>query len=254
MCIDSFLKTNTPLSRLVVVDNGSHDGTIEYLKSIPLGGIIQNSKNYGCGVAWNQGALYQQAEWTIIMNNDVLVSDNWIKSLITTAEINKLKIISPALIEGPMDYDFIGFLKHEAPKMNDVIRTGKAHAVCLAVHESVWMDIGFFRPTPNLWGFEDTLFFHAAKKALIPIAITGSSWLHHFGSITQSRMKKERNMSITQDLTGRFNYKLLNETWIERKLRQFKNKKSDQFYRENELEKYGITLHGIRKAGRFEWI
>jgi len=254
MCIESLLNAKTPLSRLVVVDNGSSDGTIEYLNSISLGGVVRNSKNYGCGVAWNQGALYQQAEWTIIMNNDVVVSDNWVESLISTAEVNQLKIISPSLIEGPMDYDFIKFFNLDAPKMKEVLRTGKAHLVCVAVHESVWMDIGFFRPTPNLWGFEDSLFFHAARKASIPIAITGSSWLHHFGSITQSQMKKERNMSTKQDLTGRFNYRLLNETWIERKLRQHKNKVSDLFYRDSELKKFGMTLHGIRNAGGFEWL
>ncbi len=73
LCIESMVKNGTPLDRLVAVDNGSTDSTREYLASLPLGGRIFNKANLGCGVAWNQGALFHQAEWTIIMNNDVFV-------------------------------------------------------------------------------------------------------------------------------------------------------------------------------------
>lgn len=254
ICVDSFLKTSTPLSRLVVVDNGSSDDTVNYLRGLPLGGLVLNRKNLGCGVAWNQGVLVQQAEWSVIMNNDVVVSDQWIQSLIETAEKNNIKIISPALVEGPLDYDFESFAKNASINMKDALRMDKAHAVCLAIHESVWMDIGYFQATPTLWGFEDTLFFHAARKASIPMAITGSSWLHHFGSITQTEMKRERKLSDNQGLTGRYNYKLLNESWIERKLRQFRNKQSSKQFRQVELNQYGMTVHGIRKNHQFEWL
>lgn len=38
------------LGRLVVVDNGSSDGTRDYLTALPLGGEIINRSNMGCGV------------------------------------------------------------------------------------------------------------------------------------------------------------------------------------------------------------
>ncbi|MDN7941387.1 glycosyltransferase, partial [Burkholderia multivorans] len=96
-CIDSMLKHGTPLDRVVAVDNASSDDTLEYLKSLPLGGVIHNAENLGCGIAWNQGALHQQAEWTVVMNNDVLVSAEWIERLIHAAEKHNLKVASPAL-------------------------------------------------------------------------------------------------------------------------------------------------------------
>ena len=74
--------------------------------TLPLGGRTFNQRNLGCSAAWNQGALALQSEWSIIMNNDVLVSHHWIESLIQTAERLNLKVISPALIEGSLDYDF----------------------------------------------------------------------------------------------------------------------------------------------------
>jgi hypothetical protein len=222
--------------------------------TIPNITIIENKKNLGCGVAWNQGILAHQSEWTVIMNNDVVVTQGWCDSLIETAENNNLKIVSPALIEGSLDYDLEEFTKIACKKMRTVLRRDRAHAVCLAVHESVWMKIGYFWPNPSLWGFEDTLFFHAAQKASIPMAITGSSWLHHFGSITQSEMKRERKLSEKDGLSGRYNYKLLGESWFERKLRQFRNRQLSKKYHDQEISAFGMTLHGVRRDNHFDWL
>jgi GT2 family glycosyltransferase len=191
-CIDSMIKQGVDLSRVVVVDNNSSDGTRDYLDTLPLGGKIFNKTNLGCGVAWNQGALTLQAEWTIVMNNDILVSENWIENLIETAKRHNVKIISPAMIEGELDYDFDDFSEKSGLKMQNAIRLGSCHAVCLAIHESVWQEIGYFQPIPKLLGYEDALFFHEAKSANIPCAIAGTVWIHHYGSITQTAMKRER--------------------------------------------------------------
>lgn len=254
LCIDSMIKHGTPLDRLVVIDNGSKDETRDYLLTLPLGGRIYNQQNLGCGVAWNQGALHLQSEWSIIMNNDVLVSPCWIENLISTAESIGAKIISPALIEGVLDYDFDDFVLKNQEKMQSTHRIGGKHAVCLAVHESVWMDIGYFTPVPKLLGYEDTLFFNEAAKSNIKMAMTGSSWLHHYGSITQTAMKLERGLSQSDGLGYRYNYKLLNQSWLERKLRKRSRKKQEKRWRDDELKSHSMTIHGIRKNNTFEWL
>ncbi len=254
LCVDSMIAHGTPLDRLVVIDNGSKDETRDYLSTLPLGGRIFNSQNLGCGVAWNQGALHLQSEWTIVMNNDVLVSPNWIENLIGTAENHNLKIVSPALIEGELDYDFASFEKEAQAKMKNTHRIGARHAVCLAIHESVWMDIGYFQPVPKLLGYEDTMFFHEAKKANLRMAMTGGSWLHHYGSITQTAMKVERGLKENQNLPYRYNYRLLNQSWLERKMTKIKRKRQERIWRDEEVEKFGISMHGIRENGGFKWL
>ena len=253
-CIDSMVVHGTPLDRLVVVDNQSTDSTRDYLMTLPLGGRIFNHHNLGCGAAWNQGALALQSEWSIIINNDVLVSPHWIENLIQTAERLNLKVISPALIEGPLDYDFDSFSAKTSQTMKNVNRLGSKHAVCLAVHESVWMDVGYFQPVPKLLGYEDTLFFHELKKAGIQTAITGSSWLHHFGSITQTAMKLERGLSQKDGLANRYNYKLLNQSWLTRKLNKRKTTQPQLACSQTELRVYGMTIHGLRENHEFVWI
>jgi GT2 family glycosyltransferase len=188
------------------------------------------------------------------MNNDVLVSPQWVENLLQTAENLNLKVISPALIEGPLDYDFDTFSLDASHKMKKVNRLGSKHAVCLAVHESVWMDVGYFQAVPKLLGYEDTLFFHELQKAGINTAITGSSWLHHFGSITQTAMKLERGLSQKDGLAYRYNYKLLNQSWLTRKLNKYKTKQHLLASRNAEVKQYGMSIHGLRDNGRFTWV
>jgi GT2 family glycosyltransferase len=254
ICVESMVKNGTPLDRLVVVDNGSTDNTRNYLQTLPVGGRIFNNANLGCGVAWNQGALFHQAEWSIIMNNDVLVSPRWIENLIGTAEQQQLKVISPALIEGSRDYDFDAFEKVASQKMKHVHRIGARHAVCLAIHESVWLDIGYFQPIPKLLGYEDTMFFHELNKANIQAAITGASWLHHYGSITQTAMKQERGLKAKDGLGYRYNYKLLNQSWLQRKLAKAQRKRQERSWRNQEVAEYEMSIHGLRENGDFRWI
>lgn len=252
-CVDSMLRHGLDLGRVVVVDNGSTDGTQDYLAELSLGELILNHGNLGCGVAWNQGALAQQAEWTIVMNNDVLVSRDWVEELIRVGEKHQLGIVSPSLVEGPLDYDFDAFALTAGATMRDALRFGARHAVCLAVHDSVWQQIGYFQPVPKLLGYEDTLFFHEADKAGVRCAMTGAVWLHHYGSITQTAMKQERGLSAKQGLGNRYNYRLLQQSWLERKLTKMRRLRQERAWRDSELSQFGMTMHGRRVAGDFNW-
>ncbi len=252
-CIESMSENGEDLSRLVVVDNQSTDKTREYLSSLSLGGLILNNQNLGCGTAWNQGALALQSEWTIIMNNDVIVSPNWIQNLIHSAQENNISVISPALIEGDLDYDLNSFAYDASNKMGNHLRFGGIHAVCLAVHQSVWDQVGYFRAVPKLLGYEDTLFFHELAKANIQTAITGRSWLHHFGSITQSAMKKERGMKNKEGLANRNNHQLLQQSWIRRKLDKINKRRLEKHWLRNEIDQFDMSLHGTRSNEQFTW-
>ena len=121
------------------------------------------------------------------------------------------------------------------------------------MHNSVWEEIGYFRATPKLLGYEDTLFFHELKKSKIQTAMTGRSWLHHFGSITQSAMKKERGMKSKDNLASRNNHRLLQQSWINRKLDKIKKKKRQENHLKSELSQFNMSLHGTRENEKFTW-
>jgi hypothetical protein len=97
------------------------------------------------------------------------------------------------------------------------------------------------------------MFFHEADKAGIAIGMTGGSWLHHYGSITQSAMKQERGLSEKDGLGYRYNYRLLQQSWLERKLKKIRRIRQQKLWREQELTQFGMSMHGIRENGSFSW-
>ena len=253
MLVDSLLKVGTPLDRIVVVDNGSTDETRDYLLTLPLGGRIYNKGNQACGVAWNQGILHLQAEWSVVMNNDVIVPPEWIERMIQTAIDNDLQVISPSMIEGEMDYDFDKISVNFGEKMKTVFRRQTQHAVCVVIHRSVFHEIGYFRANPKLLGFEDTIFFNDLRKSKFKSAINGAVWLHHFGSITQKDMKKKLGKSDKEVLVKVNDRKLLQQGWLERKLLKLKSKNQSSTWRRDELNKFDMTLHAERIDNEFIW-
>ncbi|HET9042038.1 MAG TPA: glycosyltransferase family 2 protein, partial [Burkholderiales bacterium] len=90
--------------------------------------------------------------------------------------------------------------------------------------------------------------------AAIASGMTGASWLHHFGSITLSAMKRERGLSNKQGLSDRRSYRLLQESWLARKLQKARRVRQLSEWRAQEIARYGMTLHGVREQGAFRWL
>jgi N-acetylglucosaminyl-diphospho-decaprenol L-rhamnosyltransferase len=253
-CIQSLQRAGVDLSKVVAVDNHSSDETLAELRNLPLGQVIANSQNYGCGVAWNQGAMALQAEWTIVMNNDIVVSANWLNGLLTGAQKRGWLVASPAMIEGALDYDLEQIASQGESKLAEASRDGLPHAVCMAIHRSVWQKVGFFRATPRLLGYEDSIFFAGLKREGIPRGTLGSSWIHHFGSVTQSAMKREQGLKTGQGLGDRLHAEMGRKNWLQRKLDKHLVRSLTHQYKVRELAQTGMSLHGERKYGNFVWL
>ncbi len=249
--IASLDRQEVDFSRIVAVDNGSTDGTREWLAQQGFGAVILNNRNLGCGAAWNQGAMAIQSEWTIVMNNDVVCAKGWLHGLLNAAHHHPLDIVSPALIEGDLDYDFSSFSSESRQQMDGYCRKNTAHAVCLMIQQGVWEKIGYFMPIPRLLGYEDTIFFQRAKEQKLAIGITSESWLHHFGSITQKAIQLETQ--IQGGLGDRHLMRqYMRQSWLNRKVSTVLKTRLIKNARALELGRYGKTVHMLRRGGAFE--
>jgi GT2 family glycosyltransferase len=86
-CISALRRHARRPWELVVIDNGSSDGTADYLAgvsdlaSVPVT-VIANETNRGFPAAINQGLKAARGEYLVLLNNDVVVTEGWLGQLI----------------------------------------------------------------------------------------------------------------------------------------------------------------------------
>lgn len=248
-CIESLRAAGTADARIIVVNNGSTDGTREFLEANPQIKAIHNPGNLGCGGAWTQGAKISNLPWTVIMNNDVLVPRGCMENLSDFATEQGFDIVSPAMCEGEMDYGLAAHAAEFMQRMKGVYRPGIAHGVCFVVHRRVFDAIGYFDGDPKLGGYEDDEYFRRAREAGFRLAMTGRAFLHHFGSITQKSIRAESGGKIRTLGDREYYRRKTGQTWLKRKMTQVRNGVHQAWWRRSELRRFGRTLHEIRLDG-----
>jgi GT2 family glycosyltransferase len=81
-CLESVEKTDYPDFEIFVVDNGSTDGSIEFIREhYPLIKLVEMGRNIGLAAAYNQVINSLVSEFVALLNNDVEVDKNWLKHL-----------------------------------------------------------------------------------------------------------------------------------------------------------------------------
>ena len=249
-CVDSLLASGSPAESLLVIDNGSDDATPAWLASRPEIPSLRNRVNLGCGGAWTQGALQAaQAEWVVLLNNDVIVCRHAMDRLLAAAERHRLDVVSPALVEGPLDYDFAAHAEPFCERMAGTLRPGWFHGVCFAVRRAVFERVGFPDTDRQLGGREDVEFLSRCLRHGVPVGTVGDALLHHFGSITQKAIKLETGQ---RDLGDRDHfYRKIGLGWWGRKRFKLQRKRRAREWVAGETRERGLSMHMQRIDGRW---
>jgi len=81
-CLDSLLRTDYPNFEIILVDNGSTDGSVEFVReNYPMVRIVRLKKNIYTAGGYMAGALVARGEFVAILNNDIEVDPGWLKAL-----------------------------------------------------------------------------------------------------------------------------------------------------------------------------
>ena len=240
-------------AQIIVANNGSTDGTREFLDSRPQLRAIHNNFNQGCGGAWNQGCKAAAAPWIVVLNNDVLVPTGCVEGLRRFMEEEEVDIASPAMCEGECNYDWQRYATEFMRDMQPARRNQVAHGVCFMVHRRVFETIGYFDDDPRLGGYEDDEFFRRAARAGFRLAMTGGAFLHHFGSVTQKSLRSHQVPAKAFERRAYYRKKT-GQTWIRRKAAHLRNSFRDHWWHQSETIRFGRTLKENRQPDRREII
>lgn len=199
-CILSLFE-HTPIPHeLIVVDNGSTDGTPDFLKRLsarwPHVKVISNTSNLGFAGGNNQGMAAARGEVVVLLNNDLLFTPNWLEKMLAwMQEDPSVGLVGPCSNHGNGCLEVSGGYSN----MEELARFAaefegrhdrKGFAVkrlvgfCLAIRRAVIDAIGGLDEGFGIGNFEDNDYCLRARAAGFTCRIAADTFIHHVGSQT----------------------------------------------------------------------
>ncbi|HDR6271283.1 TPA: glycosyltransferase [Bacillus cereus] len=218
-CIDSIREyTDQKEYELIVVDNASTDGTVQWLQQQDIL-LIENAENKGFPKGCNQGIRKAKGENILLLNNDVVVTKNWLKNLLTclyadkdTAAVGPVTNSASYYSAIPTFYTNIqemqefasGFNQSDSEKWEERM---KLIGFCMLIKKTVLNDIGLLdeRFTPGNYE-DDDISLRIYEKGY-KLFLCKDTFIHHYGSTSW----KEDNINFSIVLNK--NSKKFYEKW-----------------------------------------
>jgi GT2 family glycosyltransferase len=233
-CLASIKGLNFPQEdyKVLVIDNGSNDGSCEAVSKLyPASVILRNKRNIGYVRAVNQGIDYglkEGADYIWILNNDVIVDRGSLIKLVEIGEQDeKIGVICPVIYSynDPGVIDNAGYainfwtgrlnkLKYSRGILNDkekeIEDVDSVLGCSNLVKSSVFRKIGLLRNIYELY-FEETDFNVRAKKNNFRVVIAKGAAVRHRNAATMNRIILRRSYLLLRNL---FVFELLNAKLI----------------------------------------
>lgn len=181
--------------RLIIVDNGSTDGTQDWLKEMVKHNTEQihlhfNSENKGIAVGRNQGLLLadkygQTDEYMATIDNDIELPPDWLKQC--TDIINDNPKMAIGVNFEDQDYQLVT----RNGKTFQIKRQGNLGTACSVFHRELHKQIGFFTTDYGLYGEEDADFYFRARMVGWEMGYLKDKGLHFDEAIINDTQYRE---------------------------------------------------------------
>lgn len=226
MCLRSIEKY-TQDHEVIIIDNGStHPLVYEELESVlscpKL--ILHNKRNLGFPAACNMGAKVAEGDLLCFLNNDTIVTPDWLKHLRYFIEEDLLDVVGPITnnIYGDQVRQVETYnAQEELDKvavdiylnaMHQYKRLYRVIGFCLLVENEVWDAAGPFSEIYGLGNFEDDHFCLSAIEKGFRTGYALDTFIHHFGSVTCSDLGPAYKRLLEKNL------EIFRSTWPKEKI------------------------------------
>jgi len=196
--IDSLYKYTNDFE-LIIIDNGSTDGTIEYIKTLSYENIktIFNSENLGFAKGNNQGIEIAEGEYIGFLNNDILLYPNWFEKCENIFQKENAAFVSPRHINPHYDntneYNYIDYFKKNFQYKNEYEKSfDECVFSCVITKKDLINKIGKFDEKYHLAFFEDNDYKYRAIQSGFDVYVCNTVCFFHFGSITSFALNQEQ--------------------------------------------------------------
>ena len=177
------LKEQTLKCDIIIINNGSTDGTKEYLATIDGVNVI-NQNNLGGAGGFYSGTKYAYEhgyEWIWMMDDDGLPDKDQLQQLLFTASSHGFKILN-ALVIDKEDHSHLAFGKHEPIDTinieNEYIKQPLSPFNGTFIHRSVIDKVGFIKKEMFIWG-DEREYTARIKQAKFTIGTIPSALHYH---------------------------------------------------------------------------
>lgn len=226
-CIDSILrKTAYGNYDLIIVDNKSTDGTVEYLKSLQLQDIhnvkiILNDENLGFAGGNNVGIKAASGDYVLLLNNDTVVSRGWLTAMVKHMENNLEYGMCNPVTNSIGNESMIKVRYHNAQELSEFAYITTANNMNMEysdvdkmplfatiIRKEMIDKIGMLDESYKIGMFEDDDYLEAALEANYGVVIAEDSFVHHINNGTFRKMEDEEYKKIFET-----NKKIFEEKW-----------------------------------------
>jgi GT2 family glycosyltransferase len=169
-CFSSLTKLDYPRDRLelMLVDNASSDGSVEYIKNeYPHVKVVQENENVGFAAGNNAGARAASGQYVVFLNNDMWVEPHFVRGLVEAIQSDPQIVCAGAKILNWdwTRYDFAGGAVHFSGNafqigLNQPFRTDAftdIKPMCFACGGAMLVDRQLFL---DIGGFDEDYFIY----------------------------------------------------------------------------------------------
>lgn len=223
-CLKSLLGVGWyPDVEIIVVDNGSTDGTYEYLQELKSRKakfkVITNNENLGFSAGNNVGIKAAEGDYVVMLNNDTYVTPGWIFGLIRHLRRDPgLGLVGPVTNnignEAKIDIHYKDMesmikasFKYSRDHKNDLHYVPTVAFFCVAFSRELLEKVGMLDEQFGQGFFEDDDYCRRVSDAGYKIAIAEDVFVHHHLSATFSKENKEERDKLFANNKKKFELK-----------------------------------------------